>query len=101
MRQFHVYFVSILTLFIGACDRHDYTTWKCVSKSATAHPFSFILDGSNLKMNEQLFSFCGSLGPNSFFDTTCPAESTNGSLRFNLKTGQLSLHGDVYECERL
>jgi hypothetical protein len=91
----------ILTLFLIACDRHDYVTWKCSSSDPQEKDFSFILEGSKMTLVGTPYSFCGSYGANSFFDTPCPSTPTDSHIMFHQKNGALLINSKPYKCKSL
>jgi hypothetical protein len=92
--------VIVFALFLVACDRNDYVTWKC-EPSPSGKTFSFILEGSKMKLNNQLLSFCGSMGPNSYFDQPCPAQATDSKVNLNPKLGILLFENEQFQCNAL
>ncbi|MEI7531513.1 MAG: hypothetical protein WCK52_06240 [Betaproteobacteria bacterium] len=90
-----------LTLLLVSCNKQDYLTWNCTSEKNQQDKLSFILEGSKIRLKQETFNFCGSLGSNSFFDGICPALPENASITFNIKKGWLSLKDNIYLCESL
>jgi hypothetical protein len=91
----------IFTCLLVACDKHEYVTWKCVSNQNTSDKFTFILDGPALNLLEKHYSFCGSFGPNSYFDERCPAQATEAKLNLNPKSGIFKINEQQYQCKSL
>ncbi|MFM6921817.1 MAG: hypothetical protein ACKOXZ_03680, partial [Polynucleobacter victoriensis] len=60
-------------LSITACDRNDYVTWHCKvdATNLDEKPLTMILEGSTMKVSQQTYNYCGSLGPTSYFDLNC------------------------------
>lgn len=93
---------NLLTvLILLGCDRKDYVTWKCHSQETDKATLTMIIDGSNLKILQQSYKFCGSLGLDSYFDRACPATPQQSQLRFNQKTGNLNFDETPYACKAL
>ena len=93
--------VCILTLFLLACDRNDCGTWKCKASNPYEKDFTFILNGSKMTLVGTEYSFCGSYGANSFFDSPCPSTPTDSHIVFHGKTGTLNLGNKPYKCNSL
>ena len=92
-------FVSCLVFSMTACSRHDYTTWHC-SSDATPK-LSMVLDGSQMRINQETFLFCGSLGPKSYFSRSCSAQTQDAPIRFTPSQGILEIQSVLYECKVL
>jgi hypothetical protein len=101
MTHFKTSILGILTLFLVACDRHDYVTWRCFAKESSDKKITFILDGSAMHINEQSLSFCGSLGPVSYFDAHCPSQVSEAAVNLHSKLGLLSLNKQEFQCSAL
>lgn len=87
-----------MTMLLG-CDRHDYTTWSCAS--ASGERFSMVLNKARMQLPDRQLNYCGSLGPNSYFDAKCPTQTTDSSNAFTLGTGKLLHDGKVFDCHAL
>ena len=93
-------FVIALTTLTG-CDRRDYVTWKCQPSSSTEKHFTMILEGSNLKIDQNQYRYCGSLGPISYFHQECPPIINQSKFVFEQKLGILMMEGVRYQCHAL
>jgi hypothetical protein len=90
--------VIVITALLG-CDRNDYTTWSCTNDSGERS--SMVLKKAQMQFKDRQFNYCGSLGPNSFFDLTCPAQIQESSNNFMPSTGKLILDGKEFQCNAL
>jgi hypothetical protein len=93
------FLISLIAL--SGCDRKDYVTWKCQMSSSSEKSFSMILDGSNLKIDQTQYRYCGSLGPISYFNQECPPMIDQSELVFEQKLGILMIKGVRYQCNAL
>ncbi|BDW10720.1 hypothetical protein PSHI8_08020 [Polynucleobacter sp. SHI8] len=91
--------IALITLW--GCDRRDYVTWKCQPSSPTEKHFTMILEGSNLKIDQNQYSYCGSLGPVSYFNQECPPIIDRSEFVFEQKLGILMIKGVRYQCNPL
>jgi hypothetical protein len=88
-----------IILVMTACDRQVYTTWECSGVFPDKQKFSFILDGSSMKIKENReLKFCGSLGNSSFFDEVCPAQIEKSKVVFIPKKGDFIEDMHAYRC---
>lgn len=92
--------LTCLLLALSACERSDYTTWKCESTDHTEKK-SFILDRANLIIDNKQFNYCGSLGKMSYFDKQCLGHPGAESIKFTPETGQLLIDEKPYLCKVL
>jgi len=60
-----------------------------------------ILDGSNLKIDQTQYRYCGSLGPISYFNQECPPNIDRSEFVFEQKLGILMIKGVRYQCNAL
>jgi hypothetical protein len=90
----------LLSMTLTACDRNDYVTWHCkVDPSNTNEkPLRIILEGSSMKVADQLYSYCGSLGAESYFDTHCSGNAEQSVISFAPKTGLWKKDGTTLNC---
>ncbi len=91
----------IIFVALAGCDRRDYVTWKCQPSSINEKSFTMILDGSNLKIDQNQYRFCGSLGPISYFSQECPSNIIQSEFIFEQKLGILIRKGIRFECNAL
>jgi hypothetical protein len=88
-----------IALLIG-CDRHDYSTWSC--KDQLGNKSSLILKKAQMQFQEKSFSYCGSLGVNSYFDSSCPPRIDDSVYLFVPSTGRMLKNGtQEFQCEAL
>jgi hypothetical protein len=92
-----------LSACLSACDRHDYVTWHCKKDPANSEekPLRIILEGSTMKLPDQNYQYCGSLGTDSYFDTQCSKETSESAIRFTPKTGAWSRGSENLSCTPL
>ena len=95
--------MTLLTLLVlsQGCERRDYVTWKCQTQESDVPSFTMILEGSTLKLKSQNFRYCGSVGPKSYFDDTCPSNLNDSTIHFEQKLGILELSEKRYQCKAL
>lgn len=88
-------------LTFQACDRRDYVTWQCLEEKTPTSKITMILEGSTLKMDQATFKYCGSIGPNSYFDKACQTSPNNALITFNQTQGKLVMNQQVFQCQAL
>ncbi len=93
------FLICIIALF--GCVRKDYVTWQCQMSSSSEKSFLMILDGSNLKIDQTQYRYCGSLGPISYFNQECPPMIDQSEFVFEQKLGILIIKGVRYQCNAL
>ena len=91
----------IVTIFIFGCDRQDYVTWKCQPSLPSEKSFSMIVHGAKLSIASDAYLYCGSLGPNSYFDMNCPASTNQSNIAFEQKSGILIIEHKKYQFSAL
>ncbi len=88
-----------ITLLIG-CERNDYTTWSC--KDQRDNQSTMILKKAQMQFQEKSFSYCGSLGINSYFDVSCLNRIEDSAYLFITSTGRMLRSGtEEFQCEVL
>ena len=92
--------LSCLLLALTACERSDYTTWRCESTDHSEKK-SFVLDRAKLIIDNKEYSYCGSLGKMSYFDYQCLGHAGAESIKFTPETGQLMLNEKTFYCKVL
>lgn len=97
-RLFSVIFIVSL-LALTACERETYTTWSCKNSSEEKSPM--ILKKAQMQFKEKTYRYCGSLGSQSFFDSSCPAVIENSQNIFTPSTGFLTSNTMEYHCDAL
>lgn len=105
--------IGLLASLLGgltACDKNDYTTWSCnpgtddakvtmvLSRSLMTldPPQAFMANPSSKNQSE--FSFCGSLGNDSYFDVRCTTDTQAAMVRFTPGSGALRLGTQTMQC---
>lgn len=88
---------------LAACDRNDYVTWHCKVDTANVEekPLRMILKGSTMTMGNQVYNYCGSLGPQSYFDTNCSGKADQSAITFTSKTGAMINGTQTLNCVSL
>lgn len=89
----------ILTLGLSACGRETYTTWSCVD--STGNKSSMILKKAQMQFQDRQYDYCGSLGPLSYFDQKCPAQTQDSSNIFTTSSGKLVSNTNEFRCNEL
>lgn len=90
-----------ITLLLAGCERLDYTTWVCEAQNSAEKPIRMKLDGSQLEVKNEVLRFCGSLGPSSYFDQSCPALVETSKASLITKTGEFKLYQERFMCKVL
>jgi len=85
---------------LTACDRNDYVTWHCKvdPSNADEKPLRMILEGSSMKVADQVYNYCGSLGSESYFDTQCSGDAAQSAISFTPKTGLWKRGSEIFNC---
>jgi hypothetical protein len=101
IKKLSIFFCLLVTL--SACDRNDYVTWQCKidPQNMDEKPITMILEGATMKMNQQTYNFCGSLGPSSYFDLNCLGKAEQSSIRFISKSGTWIKGDQTLSCVSL
>lgn len=60
-----------------------------------------ILDGSTMKLPDQNYQYCGSLGADSYFDAQCNKETSESVIRFTPITGAWNKGSESLSCTSL
>ncbi|NBV00017.1 MAG: hypothetical protein EBS31_00895 [Burkholderiaceae bacterium] len=101
-------YLLLLGVSLLGCSRHDYVTWQCTSPeqiNASEKPLTMILDRTEMRIQKDIYYFCGSLGHQSFFSKQCPAVNAESPIRFTPKTGDLEIRQgsitNTMKCESL
>lgn len=101
MNYIKITYFLIALIGLTGCDRRDYVTWKCQTSSTNEKNFTMILDGSNLKIGQNQYRYCGSLGPITYFNQECPPIINQSEFIFEQKLGILMIKGVRYQCNAL
>ena len=91
---------SILALLaVSGCDRDTYTTWSCIDSAGSKSPM--ILKKAQMQFQDRQYDYCGSLGPQSYFDLKCPAQIQDSSNNFTPSSGKLISDTNEFQCNAL
>ena len=94
-----VLLLLILTLGLLACGRETYTTWSCVDGSGSKS--TMVLKKAQMQFQDRQYDYCGSLGPVSYFDLKCPAQTKDSSYNFTPESGKLISGANEFQCNAL
>jgi len=101
-----IFFRTLLTLFgvccafcLCACDRVDYTTWKC--QDTDGQKFSMILKQAQMILPDTTYTHCGALGEVTYFANQCPALTQDAQVRLIPSQGKLTIANKDYQCTAL
>jgi hypothetical protein len=89
----------ILSLALVACGRETYTTWSCVDGSGSKS--TMVLKKAQMQFQDRQYDYCGSLGPVSYFDLKCPAQTKDSSYNFTPDSGKLISGANEFQCNAL
>ncbi len=89
----------ILSLGLIACERETYTTWSCVDNSGSKS--TMVLKKAQMQFLDRQYDYCGSLGPVSYFDLKCPAQTKDSSYSFTPDSGKLISSTNEFQCNAL
>ena len=89
----------ILSLALSACGRDTYTTWSCLDGSGLKS--TMVLKKAQMQFQDQQYDYCGSLGPVSYFDLKCPAQTKDSSYNFTPDSGKLISGANGFQCNAL
>jgi len=62
---------------------------------------SMVLKKSQMQFQDRQYDYCGSLGPQSYFDLKCPIEIKDSSKLFSPSTGLLISDTAQFQCNAL
>ena len=91
--------VLIFSLGLTACGRETYTTWTCVDSARSKS--TMILKKAQMQFQDRQYDYCGSLGPQSYFDLKCPAQIQDSSNSFTPSSGKLISDTNEFQCNAL
>ena len=97
--MYRAIFVLILSISICACGQETYTTWSC--KDGTGSTVPMILKKAQMQFQGLEYDYCGSLGPQSYFELKCTVQIQNASNVFTTDTGKLISNGKEFQCNAL
>ena len=93
--------ITLVILSIGliACERETYTTWSCVDSSGSKS--TMVLKKAQMQFQDRQYDYCGSLGPVSYFDLKCPAQTKDSIYSFTPDSGKLISSANEFQCNAL
>jgi hypothetical protein len=93
--------IALVMLSIGlmACERETYTTWSCVDSSGSKS--AMVLKKAQMLFQDRQYDYCGSLGPVSYFDLKCPAQTKDSIYSFTPDSGKLISSTNEFQCNAL
>ncbi|MBU3589919.1 hypothetical protein [Polynucleobacter sp. 80A-SIGWE] len=93
--------ITLVILSIGliACERETYTTWSCVDGSGSKS--AMVLKKAKMQFQDRQYDYCGSLGPVSYFDLKCPAQTKDSIYSFTPDSGKLISSANEFQCNAL
>ena len=89
----------ILSIGLMACERETYTTWSCVDGSGSKS--AMVLKKAQMQFQDRQYDYCGSLGPVSYFDLKCPAQTKDSIYSFTPDSGKLISSANEFQCNAL
>ncbi|MBU3591956.1 hypothetical protein ICN11_07995 [Polynucleobacter sp. 78F-HAINBA] len=89
----------ILSIGLMACERETYTTWSCVDSSGSKS--TMVLKKAQMQFQDWQYNYCGSLGPVSYFDLKCPAQTKDSIYSFTPDSGKLISSTNEFQCNAL
>jgi hypothetical protein len=99
VKSLHILLSISALLSITGCERETYTTWSCIDGAGSKSPM--ILKKAQMQFLDRQYDYCGSLGPQSFFDLKCPAQIQDSSNIFTPSSGKLISNGIEFQCNAL
>ncbi|WP_216270747.1 hypothetical protein [Polynucleobacter sp. AM-25C3] len=60
-----------------------------------------ILKKAQMQLLDRQYDYCGSLGPQSYFDLKCPAQTQDASNVFTPSSGKLISNAKEFQCNAL
>ena len=93
--------ITLVILSIGliACERETYTTWSCLDGSGSKS--TMVLKKAQMQFQDRQYDYCGSLGPESYFDLKCPAQTKDSIYSFTPDSGKLISSTNEFQCNAL
>lgn len=89
----------ILSLGLIACERETYATWSCTDTPESKS--TMVLKKAQMQFQDRQYDYCGSLGPVSYFDLKCPAQTKDSSYSFTPDSGKLINSTNEFQCNAL
>jgi hypothetical protein len=91
---------SILALLaISGCNQDTYTTWACIDSAGSKS--TMVLKKAQMQFQDRQYDYCGSLGPQSYFDMKCPAQIQESNYRFTPSSGKMLSSTNEFQCNVL
>jgi hypothetical protein len=88
----------IMAVGLTGCGQ-DYTTFSCSNGPDTKFPM--VIKRASMLFQDQQYDYCGSLGPQSYFDMKCTVQIQDASNIFTNSTGKLISNGKEFQCNAL
>jgi hypothetical protein len=92
-------FCFLTPLIIMGCERETYTTWSCIDGAGSKSPM--VLKKAQMQLQDRQYDYCGSLGPQSYFDVKCPAQIQGSNFSFTPDSGKLISSANEFQCNAL
>ncbi|MBU3620807.1 hypothetical protein [Polynucleobacter sp. CS-Odin-A6] len=94
---------KVITCLILSCGLigcgQDYTTWSC--SNSPDSKFTMVLKKAVMQFQDRQYDYCGSLGPQSYFDAKCTVRIQDASHVFTTDSGKLVSNGKEFQCNAL
>lgn len=92
-------FFILALLTMSGCDRDTYTTWSCMDSAGFKS--TMVLKKAQMQFQDRQYDYCGSLGPQSYFDMKCPAQIQQSNYSFTPSSGKMVSSTNEYQCNAL
>jgi hypothetical protein len=89
----------ILLIGLVACGRDTYTTWSCIDSAGSKS--TMVLKKAQMQFEDRQYDYCGSLGPQSYFDLKCPEQIQAASTSLVTGSGKLISNVNEFQCNAL
>lgn len=89
----------VFAIGLSACGRETYTTWSCIDSAGTKS--TMILKKAQMQFQDRQYNYCGSLGPQSYFDVKCPAQIQESNYSFMPSSGKMVGSQNQFQCNAL
>jgi hypothetical protein len=89
----------ILSFGLTGCGQDTYTTWSCSDVSGSKTPM--VIKKAQMQFQDRQYDYCGSLGPQSYFDLKCSVQIQDASNVFTTSSGKLISNSKEFQCNAL
>jgi hypothetical protein len=89
----------ILLFGLVGCGRETYTTWSCNDSAGSKS--IMVLKEAQMLFQDQQYDYCGSLGPQIYFDLKCSTQTKDTSKIFTPSSGKLISNTQEFQCNAL